>query len=393
VVNGTSLQRNLLKKLRHTDHFLSMLNTYYFICIFFYFKREEDSMIRFGVILFLMSEVMLAAGGDFNMLAISDIQSMELRSDGRYDVVCREGTEEIVTIEQVKRNEVCGSEPSEMVAVFAREEGDFYVLCSNQNWEIATDEDIQSGNVCNGAAPTRCQGLAGGEYVYVDSNPEVGQREGFCVMKYEAKNVNGVATSRPEGTPWVNINRDLARAACEALGTDYTLITNAQWQATAREIEAVRENWSGEPSLASSSLNRGHSNGREALAADSQENLPWSVNRRTHALKNGDIIWDLAGNVGEWVYDVNNSTQGSDAYVSQNPATDKSKWGPKGDYSNKNSGEYGGLGYGWLSHADGAVLRGGSWGHGKLAGVFLAHLYFRPTNSARDLGFRCALSL
>src|SRR5665647_1062811 len=29
----------------------------------------------------------------------------------------------------------------------------------------------------------------------------------FCVMKYEAKNVSGVATSRASGTPWVSISQ------------------------------------------------------------------------------------------------------------------------------------------------------------------------------------------
>src|SRR5690606_37680072 len=66
----------------------------------------------------------------------------------------------------------------------------------------------------------------------------------FCVMKYEAKDVGGVATSRPEGAPWTAKTRgaDASEAgsawkACADLGAD--LITNLQWQSIARQIETA----------------------------------------------------------------------------------------------------------------------------------------------------------
>src|SRR5690606_37302902 len=32
-------------------------------------------------------------------------------------------------------------------------------------------------------------------------------------------------------------------------------------------------------------------------------NTVWHDQRRTHVLSNGEVIWDLGGNVGEWVND------------------------------------------------------------------------------------------
>lgn len=90
--------------------------------------------------------------------AISDVQSMVFRSDGKYDVVCKNGQAEIVTIEQIKTGEVCGGncpQPGlEVEAVFSRPTGDFFVLCKNASWEIAIAQMIQEGNVCGKA----CEG-------------------------------------------------------------------------------------------------------------------------------------------------------------------------------------------------------------------------------------------
>jgi formylglycine-generating enzyme required for sulfatase activity len=142
------------------------------------------------------------------------------------------------------------------------------------------------------------------------------------------------------------------------------------------------------------SLNRGHSNGSAALAATGAEDTSWSPNRRTHKLSNGEVIWDLAGNVWEWVYDDNITKQGLNGYVAEGLAKDKAKWGPAGDYSyEESSKEKGGLGYGYLNDSAGAVLRGGGWSVETKVGVFNASLYSGPSDSNNLIGFRCARSL
>lgn len=98
----------------------------------------------------------------------------------------------------------------------------------------------------------------------------------------------------------------------------------------------------------------------------------------------------------EWVKDVNKAKQGKNDFVSQEPWGDESgklKWGPKGSYIDKASGEYGGLGKAWLGDDVGAVLRGGGWINDTSAGVFHADLSVGPSKSDSHVGFRCTRPL
>ena len=76
--------------------------------------------------------------------------------------------------------------------------------------------------------------------------------------------------------------------------------------------------------------------------------------RRTHFLSNGDVIWDLAGNAGEWIKDNHTFVYGADTFISlitdllyplinpENGRSVKVQFGPSGNYENLNGGEYGG---------------------------------------------------
>jgi len=132
---------------------------------------------------------------------------------------------------------------------------------------------------------------------------------GFCVMKYEARSVSGVATSTASGTPWVSITQTAAASACSALGSGYHLITNTEWMMLARDAEAVASNWSG-GSVGSGVLARGwaaytgygdswsntavaSTTGSSCLyntAADTCGATGTFLYRRTHTLSNGQII-------------------------------------------------------------------------------------------------------
>ena len=113
----------------------------------------------------------------------------------------------------------------------------------------------------------------------------------FCVMKYEAKNVGGIATSQAASTPWVSISQTDAITTSAAACTTCHLITEAEWLTIAQNVLSVSGNWS------SGVIPRGNSNSSAAM--DSTTDLT-GINKRTLTLTNGEVIWDLAGNVWEW---------------------------------------------------------------------------------------------
>ena len=192
-------------------------------------------------------------------------------------------------------------------------------------------------------------------FVGVPGNDFYGTKD-FCVMKYEAKavsktndedysqygcntdacpNNNGVlsndnwrASSVAANKPWVRINRAQAVKACG--DSDLELLTNDHWQTIARNIENVDENWSEDADGERLALNRGHSDNdpAKALAAGDDEGPHCEgtgqeqtcegagrSQKRTHTLSNRgeyEVIWDIAGNVWEWVKD-NNGTWNEDS--------------------------------------------------------------------------------
>ncbi|MFO8054870.1 MAG: hypothetical protein R6U19_06900, partial [Bacteroidales bacterium] len=79
-------------------------------------------------------------------------------------------------------------------------------------------------------------------YISVPGSETYGTSD-FCVMKWEAKNVGGNATSQAAETPWVSISQTEAIANCSALGEGYHLITNEEWMTIARNVEQVEDNW------------------------------------------------------------------------------------------------------------------------------------------------------
>ena len=188
----------------------------------------------------------------------------------------------------------------------------------------------------------------------------------FYVAKYEMKKdeKTGKAVSTAKGLPWVNITRDEAVAECKKLGKNYDLITNAEWQTIARDIELVNKNWHWHharniriPDIDTYTCNRkewtgkfdrkmkpiirtivqngfecamlglpknrqpfginiGHSDGSspKLLMAGDDKNpcfeteetctdLTWNRQKRTFLLSNKEVLWDFSGNAGEWVKD------------------------------------------------------------------------------------------
>ena len=142
----------------------------------------------------------------------------------------------------------------------------------------------------------------------------------FCVMKYEAKQVGSSTTpiSQASNTPWVNISQTTAIAnAPNTKNTDGSnctschLITEAEWMTIAQNVLSVPSNWSGN-AVGSGYIYSGHNDNNPAnsLAADSDDSNGYSGTgnssgsgtnqKRTLTLTNGQVIWDMAGDVHDW---------------------------------------------------------------------------------------------
>ncbi len=285
-----------------------------------------------------------------------------------------------------------------------------------------------------------------GNHLYGTMN----ERGGFCVSKYQMKmDVNGdgkgnlvadypncntgsltsntynyelcptpgTLVSTPEGSPIVRITQTEAIAACEAIGGH--LITNNEWMTIVRNIEQVPSNWSG-GEVGSGYLPRGNSSSSRAM--DGFDELS-GITKRTLTLTNGEVIWDLAGNVWQWTSDTiqikdqpdgfNNSDDSN--YTSGFNFFDYSKGGGGNQYiysdnlgnttlkykdlflltSNSYNANNGvGRLYTYSNINDTsktvyAFLRGGRWLNDSSAGVLSLNLTNIPTSRTDFFGLRC----
>ena len=202
----------------------------------------------------------------------------------------------------------------------------------------------------------------------------------------------------------------------------------------ARNVELIGSNWSS-GTAGTGVLARGHSdnNPSSAQAASADDLLGYTntgnnsgqagnsgwEQRRTHTLSNGEVIWDLAGNVWEWVdwqvtparkaYD---ATDGApvggwrewrliDRFIGENGIDEMrpETWASSfiifnagiPDTVNSLTGASNGLGQYCAGNnsSGGAVFRGGGWGNGANAGIFAVYLRYAPSNTVTDVGIRC----
>jgi len=172
-------------------------------------------------------------------------------------------------------------------------------------------------------------------YVEVLSNSAVGTNATFCVMKYEAKcsttkegltscpsptgapEASKVAVSTDIGLPWTSISAHEALEACQDLNAlhsvsnKFDLISNAEWMTVARSIEAKGTNWTNDGGYLKLSMGHADTNPPEpcdGTIINVQTNCstldanPSNFHqKRTFTLNNNEIVWDVAGNVWEWV--------------------------------------------------------------------------------------------
>lgn len=243
----------------------------------------------------------------------------------------------------------------------------------------------------------------GGEWVLVPGTAALGTND-FYVMKYEAKNVGGVATSQADGTPWGNIDHPSAVTACAALGSGSHLLTIAETQTININIETQTANWAdgiiGSPVSAGGGLKRGNVDITDSASyngADPEYGTGRDVKAKL-ILSNGEQIWDWSGNVWEWIYGAAaNGALGTPGGVTFN--TDDGEWNSVSpDLSQERlvlgplNGSYTslyGVGIYYGGGTTNGVSRGGGWANGSFAGVFAFRADYHTSNWNTTIGFRC----
>lgn len=276
----------------------------------------------------------------------------------------------------------------------------------------------------------------------------------FCVMKYDAKctntdpkcitsegvyknNAPGCACrgnfqviSVASGAPITYIPEDdgtgeSAKAYCLANG--WHLMTNSEWMTIANDVAKVSANWcdrdgtncGNPPGTAGKILANGHNDSipNKALPAgpDSEPCYETSSGgsntcgvkgsqKRTLTLENGEIIWDFAGNVWQWV-DAKIERKDEPRSLSPNLGGSAWVWAEfqtvpyNADYSPTDVNWNSKNGVGRIFHYNSVgdsdtteytYIRGGNWRHGYDSGAFTVHMQPIPgKTNIDDIGFRC----
>ncbi len=252
----------------------------------------------------------------------------------------------------------------------------------------------------------------------------------FYIMKYEAKawndansnseiDINEVdpnGMSVPLGThtpvsiasdqPWREINANDAASKCESLGPNYHLVSNAEWMAIAIDIENIDTNWTGQ-SVGSGCLFRGNT-GETTVGSgsnitdscgyngnDPEEGTARDIRAR-HLVSSGQYIFDLAGNIWEWV-DWDSSQVGFQigptdcpfSGIEQIPSVTCNSLA-QADYNSSNGSYDATHGFGvFYGGPGGAALRGSYWVDASSVGILALNLFYDPPSTNYDAGFRC----
>lgn len=243
----------------------------------------------------------------------------------------------------------------------------------------------------------------------------------FCVMKHIAKNDgNGKAVSTAAGLPWGNISQTSAITASASACNGCHLITEAEWMTIAQNVLSVPSNWSG-GAVGSGYIYSGHNDGAPnmALAADSNDangysgtgNSSPSNQRRTLTLNNGQVVWDMSGNIWQWTTGQTNGTTAQQPGVAGNNYASWIEWPtlttngslpinplPSGTGLSGASTWNSTKGIGMLisSTTDTGLwgfLRGGTWSGGGNDGILELCLAYGPgSNTHNYIGFRVAFT-
>ena len=287
---------------------------------------------------------------------------------------------------------------------------------TSSSYRVSNSNTMPSDGSCSGTKSDGTACPAG--YIVVPASSTLGTAE-FCLMKYEAKNVGGVATSQPDNAPWASISQTTAISTASAACSGCHLMTEAEWMAVAANVISIPSNWlSG--TIGSGHFYRGHSDSTPAstLAASSNDADGYfgtddsgDNQRRTLTLSNGEVIWDLSGNVWEWTQGTIAAGQqpgivGESAFAVKQWSNASLNWngfplssrhtslsslpGLSGIASWSTSQAIGQLNSNYGDATLRAIRRGGTWSDGSSAGIFAVGLGNTPTTTTSGIGFRVA---
>lgn len=228
--------------------------------------------------------------------------------------------------------------------------------------------------------------------------------------------------------PEISTNGPSAKNYCATIGAH--LLTNPEWMTIAKNVAQVSSNWcdrngancGNKPGTVGKILANGHNDSRPYMAlpagsddepcfgttTDSSNECGGATSqKRTLTLDNGGVIWDLAGNVWQWI-DVTIARKDEPRSILAGLRGIKWVWAEfqtvptSSDYSPTDPSWSSVQGVGRIYHYNSlgdtdstlyTYIRGGNWRHGYDSGAFTIHMQPVPDKTGiDDVGFRCATS-
>lgn len=250
-------------------------------------------------------------------------------------------------------------------------------------------------------------------FIAVPGDKEYNTKD-FCVMKYEAKSLNGIAVSVSNDKPWTDVSQGMAMNLSKNSCNGCHLITEDEWLTIAKNLLSVSSNWSSSK-VGNGYIYSGHSNNKptgllEASLDDNYgyigvENSGPDSQRRTLKLTNGQVIWDFSGNASEWTSGT--ATGGQPGSVLDESNYTWKEWSGIsiiGKLNTKPTPNYDTLATSYFDSQHGigklysnakedqlrAFIRGGSYTSGDSGGILSLDLSHIPDYHEAMIGFRVA---
>lgn len=249
----------------------------------------------------------------------------------------------------------------------------------------------------------------------------------FCVMKYEAKNVADVATSQASLLPWDTIDQPSAISVSAAACDGCHLVSESEWLTIAQNVLKVPSNWSAND-VGVGDVYRGNSESMYAgnfedvsyttLEADVNDNNGYygmsdydgvpitdGYQRRTLTLTNGEVIWDLSGNLAEWTSGTVEPpiikpggcyAEGTQQWIETSSCPGNMSPNPSAAATDIVGADAwvtdSGIGFLWSDSSTSLIgfRRGGAWNGGGSNGVLALMLDSAPDVANNEMGFRVA---
>lgn len=282
------------------------------------------------------------------------------------------------------------------------------------SYRITNTNTVPSLGTCSGV-------LTGGgtcpdNFIVVPGSSTFGTSE-FCVAKYEMRQASStVPISQASGTPWVSISQTNAITySANVTGcSGCHLMSEAEWLTLAQNVLSVASNWSS-GTVGTGYIYSGHNDNSPANAISASTDDSDGYNstgnssgnqRRTLTLTNGEVIWDMAGNVNEWTTgtiagNAQPGLSGEVAYAWKNynngsliqNGLSSSAYPSYGTPAASGWTSSQGIGQIYSNYGETALRafsRGGNWNYGGNAGVLTLALGGAPSYSGASIGFRVA---